>query len=563
MTSNFLPSAIRNGVELICAEQIQPLAIAWIWYGWLAIGKFHTLAGAPGTGKTHLALFMAAVVSTGGLGGRCWPDGTFAPKGNVVIWSGEDGIEDTIIPRLIAADADMSRVFIIRGTRENGRPRPFDFAKDLEGLRQEICRIGDVRLVIIDSIVQAVAGDSNKNSEVRRALEPLVEMADNHQFAIIGVTHVTKGSKRKDPLDRVAGSLAFGAVSRVVMVAAKIASGQSNETPASCVLVRVKSNIGPDDGGFEYSNQSVDIQHDRVSISTSCAVWNPMPLEGSGREILKWAESDDEPGKSSAVDEAADFLSQVFANGPLPFTEIETRAIDAHISMAAIKRAKLKLGIRSRRQSGVGQASPSIWHLPVPASVARSFPVNIDRGASHNPGTFVPQGHYPSLSPSRYSAPVDQAAQVEPLAPLAPVDSVDSAGPCAGATDASDLGVQLLQDHLFVRIESLKARKAIQTGSTIPVEPIEPLAPVAFEADAEVDGSILRWCIEQCKQRFVEYKNSSEDGDEDGELDFSDKIPAIARQVLDSAFYDMSDEDTDRMLPIYSRALDDTRWWLG
>ena len=79
-----------NGVNLVSSASIEPLPIEFIWPNNLAAGKFQILAGQPGTGKTTLAIEMAAILSNGGLGGRCWPDQAFAPEGDTVFWSGED-----------------------------------------------------------------------------------------------------------------------------------------------------------------------------------------------------------------------------------------------------------------------------------------------------------------------------------------------------------------------------------------------------------------------------------------------------------------------------------------
>src|SRR6187455_3072436 len=83
-------------VNITCAADIKPERIRWLWDGWLARGKLHIFAGQAGTGKTTIALALAATVSTGGR----FPDGTRAPVGHVLIWSGEDNAKDTLIPRL-------------------------------------------------------------------------------------------------------------------------------------------------------------------------------------------------------------------------------------------------------------------------------------------------------------------------------------------------------------------------------------------------------------------------------------------------------------------------------
>lgn len=171
----YRPGALGDGptcaprVHLVNARDLTPEAVRWLWQGWLALGKVHVLAGAPGTGKTTLAMAIAAIFTTAGR----WPDGTrCAEAGSVLVWSGEDDPADTLLPRLLAAGAARERCFFVGGTRDaDGNVRPFDPATDLDDLGAAIEAIGDVRLLVIDPIVSAVTGDSHKNTEVRRALQ--------------------------------------------------------------------------------------------------------------------------------------------------------------------------------------------------------------------------------------------------------------------------------------------------------------------------------------------------------------------------------------------------------
>lgn len=87
------------------ASEIAPEPIAWLWKYWLARGKLHIIAGAPDGGKTTIYLSFAAIISSG----ATWPDGTRAKAGNVLIWTSEDGVADTIIPRLTRMGADLDR----------------------------------------------------------------------------------------------------------------------------------------------------------------------------------------------------------------------------------------------------------------------------------------------------------------------------------------------------------------------------------------------------------------------------------------------------------------------
>src|SRR5690606_14018755 len=95
----------------------------WLWRGWLPAGKLTILAGAAGTGKTTLALGLAAALTSISK----WPDGTIPSQhGNVLIWSSEDSAEDTLVPRLIASGADMKRCHFISGITVDGENLPFD-----------------------------------------------------------------------------------------------------------------------------------------------------------------------------------------------------------------------------------------------------------------------------------------------------------------------------------------------------------------------------------------------------------------------------------------------------
>jgi putative DNA primase/helicase len=235
--------------SLIRGSDIKPAPISWLWRDWLARGKLHILAGIAGTGKTALGVKIAAAVSAG----RSWPDGTKPEIGNVVIWSGEDDPADTLVPRLECSGADLSRVYFTGPMIKGEEKRSFDPAKDLDALRGLIESIGGgASLIILDPIVSVSVADSHKNSETRRGLQPAVDLAAELNVALVGITHFTKASESRSPLERVTGSLAFGAVARIVLVAATEAAREKGQPPRR-IFMRAKSNLGPDDGGFAYA----------------------------------------------------------------------------------------------------------------------------------------------------------------------------------------------------------------------------------------------------------------------------------------------------------------------
>lgn len=348
------PDPVR--VNLVRGSTITPEPINWLWPGWLARGKCHVFGGAPGAGKTTISGDLAATVSTGGL----WPDGTRATAGNVILWSGEDDAKDTLAPRLIAAGADMSRVFFVGEVKEAGSVRAFDPAKDVRPLRAAITQAGGVSLLIVDPLVSAIAGASHKNAEVRRALQPLVDLAASEGAALLGVTHLSKGTAGREPTERITGSLAFGALARIVLIAAKVPS-ENEDDPPSRVLMRAKSNIGPDDGGFQYDLQQVELEG-YPGLTASRVEWGER-IDGTAREVLQEAETGSGYREGGSVAAAGEFLRALLAAGPMPASEVEAHAKGSDISKASLRRAKKALGVSVKRE-GFGTGGGWIWSLP-------------------------------------------------------------------------------------------------------------------------------------------------------------------------------------------------------
>src|SRR5690606_36944230 len=124
---------------------------------------------------------------------------------------------------------------------ENNESRAFSASRDLSLLTDAVKSIGNVTLAIIDPIVSAMGQvDSHKNLETRQALQPLADFATDTRATVLGITHLSKGSGGRDPLERLLGSVAFGALARVVIGAAKVDDDGADHR----VMARIKSNIG-------------------------------------------------------------------------------------------------------------------------------------------------------------------------------------------------------------------------------------------------------------------------------------------------------------------------------
>jgi putative DNA primase/helicase len=340
-----------DGVILTCGASLKPEPVAWLWHEWLALGKLHILAGAPGQGKTTIALALMATVT---IGGR-WPDGSRCPAGSVLMWSGEDDPADTLLPRLLAMGADPSKVYFVTGARVGGEVVSFDPARDMAQLLAEAERIGNVRLLIVDPVVSAVAGDSHKNTEVRRALQPLVDLGAALGAAVLGISHFSKGSSGRDPTERVVGSMAFGAVARVVLCAAKVKGKDGDDDRR--ILVRSKSNIGPDEGGFEYGIEQIELAA-HPGVHASLIQWGGS-VDGTARELLAEAESD----INADGDDTADvdgFLRGLLADGPMTAKAIKADADGAGYAWRTVQRSAQRIGAERRKE---GMKGGWIWAL--------------------------------------------------------------------------------------------------------------------------------------------------------------------------------------------------------
>ena len=338
----------RNEVSGLVTKRlsdIEPTPIIWLWLYRFAMGKLNLLVGDPGVGKSFLSLDLASRVTVGG----CWPDGNNlpdevnrAPLGKVILLTSEDGLADTVRPRLDHMGGDCSKVVVVKGVRlPNGeqdnilsctkKSAPMDFfdlSRHLELLEGEIERQENVRLVVIDplSAYYGTKTDTHRDSAVRSILSELAEIAERHNICIIGIAHLRK-STSEAAIYRVIGSIGQIAAARTSWV---IRRDQDDEERRKFVCL--KNNLSLEKPGLAFR------------IEGGSVVYEDEILTETAEQLFY-----DEQNQGPKLQEAIEFLDSYLADDPNPkVVELDDKARKKGISTRTLRRAKKALGIVSR-----------------------------------------------------------------------------------------------------------------------------------------------------------------------------------------------------------------------
>ena len=290
----------------------------------------------------------------------------------MLIWSGEDDPADTLLPRLMAAGARRENCHFISGVEQKGQSSPFSLARDMPILKAAVQQLGGIRLLIVDPVARAVTGDSHKNNEVRNGLQPLVDFTAAYDCAVLGITNFGKGGQGVDPTSRVLGSVAFAAVARVVLVAAKTKDAEGK--PAR-VIARSKGNVTPDDGGYHYHLEQVRIEG---GIDATTILWGEK-VEGTARELLADPDAGDDQESASDVKELlkGELTSECWANAG----EVQKAIMKCGFTNRQIWAASKSLKV-VRKGTGFGKDKKWYWRLPGGEEPPLPLDSALDSGAS-------------------------------------------------------------------------------------------------------------------------------------------------------------------------------------
>lgn len=277
------------------ASAIEPKHIEWVWKPWLPAGMLALFAGYGGSGKSTVALDIAAACSTGGI----LPDGQPAPVLNTLIFAAEDSPEHTIVPRLIAMGADLDCIHVVDGVaRDEGEPTWVQLRAHV-ALIEHAVKDHKIGLVIIDP-VSSFIGDANsdRESDVRTTVTPLVGLAERTGCAVLLIRHVSKIGDGTRAASRILGSTAWHDIPRAVWMLADAPDDHQPEPhedgtrDTHRVLGTVENNLAakpqarwciqPVDGPLRWLSDASPVSVDQCFATAD-------PKGGKGRDAEGWA----------------------------------------------------------------------------------------------------------------------------------------------------------------------------------------------------------------------------------------------------------------------------------
>lgn len=330
------PAATTLGARLVCMADVEPEEVAWLWPARVPLGKVSLFIGDPGTLKSTTALYMAARVTAGGH----WPDGGEPVPGRVIILTAEDGLADTVRPRIDLLGGDPSTIFVLEAVRDEKGERAFNLLRDVEALEEAVAT-KLARLVIIDPLSAYLAGtDSHKSAEVRQALAPLAKMGERTGAAILAVMHLNK-SDSANALYRASGALDFVAAARSV-----IGFAADKDCDGRVLMVPVKMNLCAKPAGLGLCRVDSGLIFDDEPVTISAAE----------------AFAGKTHGESDGMKAARTFLLATLAGGEsIPARSLYAQAEDEGIGSDTLRRASVKLSVEKTKTAFGGGWT---WRLP-------------------------------------------------------------------------------------------------------------------------------------------------------------------------------------------------------
>lgn len=345
------PFIAGRRMELVRGDTIKSERTNWVWEGRIPYKAITLLCGDPDVGKSMTAMDLAAQMSAG----KC--PGVFTGKPvDVLIASAEDSPVHTLVPRLRAAGADLTKVHMIKlkvGEEDAGG---LNLPDDIPLLAAEAKKV-KAKVLIIDPLMSHLGEglNANQDQDIRKALGPLPALAEAEDLTILIICHLNK-NEAAAPKYRIGGSVGIFAVPRSVLLAAK-----HPENEGEYVLVHLKCNVGDKAVPLRFVMEPKLIEDDEgTSIETGGIVWMGEADGVTAASALNGRKDSKTP---SLCDEVRVWLAKYLGDGPRVQKAVVAQAKIIGYSEATVRRAREALGIKSEK-AGFGRDSEWTWTLP-------------------------------------------------------------------------------------------------------------------------------------------------------------------------------------------------------
>jgi hypothetical protein len=365
-------AADRLGAVAVSLADVAPERVDWLWPGRLPLGKLVVFDGDPSVGKSTCAVDWAARVSSG----AAWPDGAPNRAGTVLLLSAEDGLADTIRPRLDAASGDPSKVHALTSIRylDNGvtRERSITLA-DVDDIGRAV-REAAATLVVVDVLMAYLPGkvDSHRDQDVRGVLSAVAAMAEATHCCVVMLRHLNK-SGGGQAMYRGGGSIAIIGAARMGLLAAVDPDDEDRR-----VLAATKSNLAamPDALGYRLVDSP---EHGCARVD-----WLGMSTHTAGALLSGPRDEDERTERDDAALWLADFLSTQNGREAAKATVVKLGKIAGHTERT-LQRAMKQAHVESAR---VGFPAMAVWRLVTPpvTPLAPLDPSPSERGATGQAG---------------------------------------------------------------------------------------------------------------------------------------------------------------------------------
>ncbi len=338
--------SISSAKKVICLSDVCVQPVQWLWPGRLAAGKASLLDGDPDQGKSLLTLDWTARLTTA----RPMPDG-FTPLEpcSVLLLGREDGLEDTVVPRLRAAGADLTRIHRLEATVDPlGRQRPVSFPRDCDALRETLHETR-ARLVVVDPFTAFLDESVSSLNEqmARRALEPLIRIGKEANATILLVRHFTKRYRTAPALHRGGGAIGIIGMARTGFLV-----GRDPDDTGLQLLAASKNNLGPLPPTLAYR------------VLTDTDGYSVVDWVGASPLLAEELIGPNGHSFGGTVHRALAFLQEALAADIRPQAELRREAAALDIAYRTLERAKLDLKVESVQIYENGR-NHWFWRLPL------------------------------------------------------------------------------------------------------------------------------------------------------------------------------------------------------